>query len=339
MWKFASIITLSLLFGCVRRSQEPLKPAFYCWQTTLALSGEQSEYLSSSGCRKIYVKALDVGVDAATGDVVPYSQLAVADTAGLSRLEVVPVVFITNETIRRLTDDEKTNWLAEKIAAALVRAGAAGARGRRPEFQVDCDWTQGTREAFFRLLEKTRNCLPKDALLSATIRLHQYKFPDQTGVPPADRGMLMLYNTGDIDALSETNSIFKPDDANKYLKGAPAIYPLPLDVALPAFSWTLVFRDGELWKILPGHDDRLPTGVLERGTFQNGHYLRPGDFLRQEVISPELLRESALLAAGASLADDATIAFFHLDNHTPRAFPAPLIRSVCQLADSVRTAQ
>jgi hypothetical protein len=220
-----------------------------------------------------------------------------------------------------------------------VRAGSAGARAQNPEFQVDCDWTQGTREAFFRLLEKIRGHLPHGVLLSATIRLHQYKFPDQTGVPPTDRGMLMLYNTGDIDAPDETNSIFKPEDAKKYLKGAPATYPLPLDVALPAFSWTLVFRDGELWKILPGHDDHLPTGILERGTFQNGHYLRPGDFLRQEVVSPELLRESALLAAGASLADDATIAFFHLDNHTPRAFPAPLIRSVCQLADSVRTAQ
>ncbi|MFM8372648.1 MAG: hypothetical protein ACKOCO_09695 [Bacteroidota bacterium] len=339
MWKFASIITLSLLFGCVRRSQEPLKPAFYYWQTTLALSGTALDYLASSGCRKIYVKALDVGLDPADGSIAPYSRLVMADTAGLSQLEVVPVVFITNETIRRLTDDEKTGWLAEKIASALVRAGAAGARVPRPEFQVDCDWTQGTREAFFRLLEKTRGCLPEGALLSATIRLHQYKFPEQTGVPPADRGMLMLYNTGDIDAPDETNSIFKPEDANKYLKGAPASYPLPLDVALPAFSWTLVFRDGELWKILPGHDDRLPTGTLERGTFQNGHYLRPGDFLRQEVVSPELLRESALLAAGAHLADDATIAFFHLDNHTPRAFPAPLIRTVCQLADSVRTAQ
>lgn len=337
MWKFASVITLTLFFGCVKRPPKPLKTAFYCWQTTLGLSGEQSEYLSSAGCGKIYVKALDVGVDAASGDVVPYSQLAVADTAGLSQLEVVPVVFITNETIRRLTDDEKTGWLAEKIAAALVRAGAAGAR--RPEFQVDCDWTQSTREPFFKLLKKIRTCLPQDALLSATIRLHQYKFPEQTGVPPADRGMLMLYNTGDIDAPGETNSIFKPEDAKKYLNGAPARYPLPLDAALPAFSWTLVFRDEELWKILPGHDDRLPTGILERGTFQNGHYLRPGDFLRQEVISPELLRESALLVANASLADDATLAFFHLDNNTPRAFPAPLIRSVCQLADSVRTAQ
>lgn len=339
MLKFASIITLALLFGCVRRSQESLKPAFYCWQTTLGLSGAMSDYLASTGCKKIYVKVLDVGLDPADGSIVPYSQLTVADTAGLSQLEVVPVVFITNETIRRLTDDEKTGWLAEKIAGALVRAGSAGARAQNPEFQVDCDWTQGTREAFFRLLEKIRSHLPHGALLSATIRLHQYKFPDQTGVPPTDRGMLMLYNTGDIDAPDETNSIFKPEDAKKYLKGAPATYPLPLDVALPAFSWTLVFRDGELWKILPGHDDHLPTGTLEHGTFQNGHYLRPGDFLRQEVISPELLRESALMAAGASLADDATLAFFHLDNNTPRAFPAPLIRSVCQLADSVRTAQ
>jgi hypothetical protein len=142
MWKFASIITLSLLFGCVRRSQEPLKPAFYCWQTSLALSGTALDYLASSGCRKIYVKALDVGLDPADGSIAPYSRLVMADTAGLSQLEVVPVVFITNETIRRLTDDEKTGWLAEKIASALVRAGAAGARVPRPEFQVDCDWTR-----------------------------------------------------------------------------------------------------------------------------------------------------------------------------------------------------
>ena len=335
MWKFASVITLSMLFGCTGRSPESLKPAFYYWQTTLALSETLSDYLASTGCRKMYVKALDVGLDPADGSIVPYSQLMVADTAGLSQLEIVPVVFITNETIRRLTDDEKSGWLAEMIAASLVRASGMGTR----EFQVDCDWTPGTREGFFRLLEKIREYLPQGAILSATIRLHQYKFPEQTGVPPADRGMLMLYNTGEIDVVSESNSIFKPEDARKYLTGAPAIYPLPLDVALPAFSWTLVFRDNELWKILPGCDDRLPTGVLERGTFQNGHYLRTGDFLRQEVISPALLRESALLAAGANLADNATIAFFHIDNTTPRAFPAPLIRSVCQLADSVRTAQ
>jgi hypothetical protein len=76
----------------------------------------------------------------------------------------------------------------------------------------------------------------------------------------------MLYNTGDIDTPDETNSIFKPEDAKKYLKGAPASYPLPLDVALPAFSWTLVFRDGELWKILPG-----AMTVCRRAHWNAGH--------------------------------------------------------------------
>ena len=212
--------------------------------------------------------------------------------------------------------------------------------------QLDCDWTPSTRAAYFSFLKKLSAALPPGTQLSATVRLHQYKFPQETGVPPVDRGMLMLYNTGDIDDPGPRNSIFDPADARKYVQGAPAHYPLPLDVALPLFSWTLVFRDEALWKIIPEFPAQelrdttrfvqmvvdfphaLPLWQVRKGTFVGGHYLRPGDALRRESLSPELLRQAAQLAARLDLADDATVAFFHLDSSIVRRYPAQLIDSV-----------
>lgn len=326
-------LTLALLLGACHHSQpQPLIPAFYCWQTSFALSPEQQEYLQQIGCKKLYVKIADIGLEEGNAEIIPYSQLQVADTTGLSNFEIVRVVFITNEVFQNLTA-EKSTWLAEKIAALdALPASKAG----RQEWQIDCDWTNSTRAAFFKFLENLRKKLPAGACLSATIRLHQYKFPDRTGVPPVDRGMLMCYNTGDIDNAATANSIFDPADARKYLLGAPKNYPLPLDLALPAFSWTLVYRDNELWKIIPGEHAEIPMGILEKGTFLAGHYLRPGDLLRRETISAELLKNAAQLAAAADLADNATLAFFHLDAATRQHYPVQLIDAVCQTADSIR---
>ena len=134
--------------------------------------------------------------------------------------------------------------------------------------------------------------------------------------------------------------------------GTTKNYPLPLDLALPVFSWALVYRDGELWKIIPEVPDAelndttrfqkisnpkskiqnpKSTFRIRKGTFVAGHYLRPNDLLRVEAISPELLREAAALVAQADLADDATVAFFHLDTAIIRRYPVQLLDSVCQM--------
>ncbi|MBL7827096.1 MAG: hypothetical protein JNJ57_10725 [Saprospiraceae bacterium] len=329
---YSSLVALLLtLSTCRQTPPAPLTPAFYYWQTSLSLTSDQCAYLEQTACRKLYVKVLDIGLDPANGNIIPYTRLQIPQPATLPGLEYIPVVFITNETLKGISSSEIRN-LAEKMAASQ-----AVLPGTPHEFQVDCDWTPSTRTAFFELLGVLRGYLAAKTSLSATIRLHQYKFPEKTGVPPVDRGMLMCYNTGDIDSPQESNSIFSPDDAEKYIKGAPKHYPIPLDLALPAFGWTLVYRNEELWKIIPFVSDSLPSGELNKGTFQAGHYLRPGDVLRQEFISPELLQTATRLVAKTDLADDATLAFFHLDQSTPRNYPASLIRSVCQLADSIRT--
>ncbi len=76
-------------------------------------------------------------------------------------------------------------------------------------------------------------------VLSATIRLHQVKYFETTGVPPVKSGMLMFYNTGDLENPSEENSILNIETAELYLSGLED-YPMQLDIVLPLFSWAVV---------------------------------------------------------------------------------------------------
>jgi len=339
------LITVSLLFmmmACSPNPPQALKPAFYCWTTTLKITPSERGLLDSMGCKSLYVKILDIGRNATSGEIEPYSRTDMSDTAGLTGRAVIPTIFITNEVFKNISN-EKIDWLAGKIIESVAL------EGQFKSFQFDCDWTPSTREAFFLFLKKMRSKLPPGTSLSATIRLHQYKFPQKTGVPPVDRGMLMFYNTGDVEEEGARNTIFHPEDALKYLVGAPEDYPLPLDLALPIFSWGLVFREAELWKIVPGplpleamrtggkyieHPASEPFSArlweVREGTFLGGHYLRPGDHLRVSASSPDLLFKAAELAQKLDLADDASLAFFQLNAAGSEHFSAQLLDSVCK---------
>jgi len=333
---FAGLV-LAIASGCRQTPQRVATTAFYHWQTNLKITQTESAYLDSVGCKKLYVKVLDIGVNNISGAIEPFSRLEIKDTSGLQKWEITPAIFITNAVFKNISA-EKTDWLVGKIVENLL----ASPLYHFTEVQFDCDWTASTRQAFFLFLQKMKKALP-DRSLSATIRLHQYKFPDKTGVPPVSRGMLMFYNTGDIESEETINSIIDLHDALKYVQGAPARYPIPLDLALPVFSWTLVFREGAFWKIING----VPTGVndtlrferissdashfeVKKATFLSGHYLRPGDRLRVEAVSPGLLLETARLAAQVDLAEHVTVAFFHLDSIILRHYSPQLIDSVCQ---------
>ena len=343
---------LLLLSACSKPSRT-IKPAFYYWQTSFRLSPQECYFLESLECRKLYIKFLDIARDPESGAIRPLSLLELADTSGLAGKQIVPCVFITNNVFQQISP-AKIEWLAQKTAEALRSIGARfprdmaafGLGGKLQEgggeVQFDCDWTASTRDAYFSFLRKIKTYLPANCTFSATIRLHQYKFPNATGVPPVERGMLMFYNTGDIDDPEEINSIFQEEDAQKYLTGAPDHYPLLLDLALPVFSWGLVYRDEELWKIIPGLraaqltdtalfapvPGRVYLRAVKKGTFLSAHYLRPGDRIRLEEISPELLRTIALHADDADLAEDATVAFYHLDTSAVQQYPIPLLQTV-----------
>lgn len=345
---YSAILLLLFLLSCGKQPRTT-HAAFFHWQTRYAPDSTALAYIDKLHCRTLYIKLFDIGREEGSGAIRPYARLELADTAGLAGREIVPCVFITNAVFDGIYEAQ-IQTLAQKLAAALQTHPLYGRLGPQPEIQFDCDWTPSTREAFFSFLKNIRAQLPQNTRISATIRLHQYKYPKQTGVPPADRGMLMFYNTGDIDDPEERNSIYDDADARAYLQGAPRRYPLPLDVALPVFHWSLVYRDGELWKIIPGLTtaeladtvffkpvaienaaSAAPVWTVKRATLREGHYLRPGDWVRWEGLSPAQLRDAAGQAAQFDLAPDARVAFFHLDSALIRRFPVGYLHDVCRI--------
>lgn len=107
------------------------------------------------------------------------------------------------------------------------------------EIQLDCDWTKGTRKPFFTLCEEMKSCMDSTQTLSSTIRLHQLT---QTP-PPVDKGVLMVYNTGNLMEMTTDNSIFSRQDIEPYLRdNRLANYKLPLDVAYPTYGWSVVYH-------------------------------------------------------------------------------------------------
>lgn len=345
LYRISRCFSLLILFGvlvldsaCTYTSVKPSSAYFY-WKTIFQLSEQERTYLKALGCEKLYVKFLDVARDPDVGRIRPYSLLTVADTAGLTGKTIVPAIFLTNSVFTGISETEQKD-LVKNVLRAVRSVGKQFSDTIFQEILIDCDWTASSREAFFYFLKNLERQLSVGTQLIATIRLHQYKLPGQTGVPPVARGMLMCYNTGDIDHPDEKNSIFEPEDAARFLSGTIRRYPLPLDLALPVFSWSLAYRDEELFCILPALQlneladtsrfwrlDSIRFQVRRR-TFAEGHYLRPGDMIRFEQSDP-----GVAAAAAKNLPDwrgTFHIAFFDLAPTRPQDCPVALLDSICQ---------
>jgi hypothetical protein len=326
--KYFTGIGLLVIWACGSTPETaPLAgpPAFFHWKTTLSLTAPEQSLLNSAATRCLYVKFADLGVNPQNGDIEPYSLLRVTDTMGLTGRSVVPCVFLTNEVFQQHESDE-LDTLALRVVEALNSVAEQFPEPQRAFTAVllDCDWTASTRERYFAWLRVLQRLLPSGTDLCVTLRLHQYRYPEQTGLPPADRVMLMLYNTGDVEQLRTGNSIFDPTDALAYVQGAKK-YPIPMDLALPVFQWALIYRDATLWKIWPDP----PTDVLndtlrfsktgtnlftvKRTTFQGGLLLGAGDQVKLEAVDSLLLRQIKQIARQLPLAPDATVAYYHLE--------------------------
>jgi hypothetical protein len=271
--------------------------------------------------RRLYVKFFDVAWDDASNEAVP--QASLERVGEWTDYDMVPTVFITNQTMLELPATERKD-LAERILQKITSLWP----GLQPgEIQLDCDWTEGSRDAYFQLLALVRERLPTTTKLSVTLRLHQYRYPEQTGVPPADRAMLMFYNMGDLTDWEEPNSILNLEKARPYLQ-TTAPYPLPLDLALPIFNWGVLFREGKMIKLLPGLTANALTAVgaklldqgddqrfeITKSTYLEGYYLYRGDQLRLETIRAEQLVEAARLLRSVTTSSNAYLSFYHLDS-------------------------
>jgi hypothetical protein len=315
------LLVLLTAFACrshaVAADDPPATRAFYFWRTTFRLSDVERRALADLHVARLYVRAFDVDWDAAGNAPAWRGTLDVVDRAP-DGIEVVPVVFVRANVLHHADRERLAVELVEQARRAVAPLAAAPR-----ELQLDCDWTDATRDAYFDLIRRVRAA--SGLAITATIRLHQVKYRERTGVPPVDRGTLMFYNMGKFSADPDARMIFDARSAERYLARV-GDYPLPLDAALPIWSWTVHVRDERAIGVMQSTDPdelaRFPflaragddRYVARETAFLHGTLLREGDILKVEVTGPAETRAAAdMLAAHlAAVATPRTVTLFDL---------------------------
>jgi len=195
------------------------------------------------------------------------------------------------------------------------------------EIQIDCDWTLKGKEKYFAFL-RTFKKQNSDKKISATIRLYPYKYSKKMGVPPVDRGMLMCYNLGSVRSANTVNSIFNVDEMSKYVYHTK--YKLPLDIALPIFSWYVWMGNGKFKGIIHSGDRIMKDTVTFRKINDNKYevskdtvvediYYRQGDMLRYETAnSDELVK--AIDVLDKNILKYGRVSFFDMDENSIKLY-------------------
>lgn len=218
-----------LLMSCDR----PQIRSVYYWSTNLEIDSTKIDFLHRYDISRMYVRFFDVVADA-YGRSIPNATLLFSDIVP-SGIEVVPTVFVMPECLR---GDHKE--LARNILRRVLQMCSTNDIHGVREIQIDCDWTVSTRLAYHDFMRvMLRECHANGLQLSSTIRLHQLA---QTP-PPADRGVLMVYNTGDVTDMKCRQPILDMRDAAPYMRYL-SDYKLPLSAAYPIFSWRVLTRGG-----------------------------------------------------------------------------------------------
>lgn len=313
---------LILLLGLVSCVQDPtIERGFYHWKQDLDLSKDDEKFLKEIDADYLYVKYFDVIWR--DDQAIPVS---VVDIHSNPKQEVIPVVFITPDVFMNL-DSNGVEELSHKVAKKIRDTNQK--LSKFEEVQIDCDWTASVRDKYFYFLTLMEQEF-EGSKLSATIRLYQYKYPDIAGVPPIDKGLLMYYNMGDLRDYYEENSILNNDLGKQYLGGKK--YPLKMDIALPNFSWCLLFRQGQFEQISPNftksqlNDQHLFTKyghnkyIFNLDTVINDTYYRYGDELRYESCSEDELLTAVELLKEELNTEEVRILIYDLQHDTKEEY-------------------
>lgn len=319
------LLVACILLGESCEKQHTVRRGFYFWKTTYQTDQYEELRLRQAGCQQIYLRCFDVDWDEGTKRPAPRAMVRIQ--SGLSTaFGYTPVVFITQKTMLNISDGQ-VPILAARIASLLEQICTEN-RIVASEVQIDCDWTARSRDTYFRLLRalKTQPFI-RLKKISCTVRLHQVKYRNSSGVPPVDRALVMCYNVGNLKQPGAHNSILDVALAKNYL-GALESYPLPVDIALPLFSWCLHFRDGKMMGILRSITPEAVAGntlfsrqsdnlyLCRADISWQGYSLQAGDELRVESPSITALKELADFTAGKVRNDSLCVLFFHIDHLT-----------------------
>ena len=331
-----SVFAIALFFCLWLSCRKPgnAKSAFYYWKSSFSLDTQQTTILKNTANNTLYIRFFDIDWDSNTHRALPDAIISFKQSA--ANLNITPVIYITNKTFENITD-AAIDSLATN-SNMLVNHIAQSNQIKYQNMQLDCDWTVSTRTKYFNFITAFKKINPRP--LAVTIRLHQVKYKERTGVPPADKGVLMFYNMGKIDAgLQQASSIYNEVDAEKYIAYI-AQYPLPLDVALPLFSWSIQIRGGKVVQVYGniGKEQLIntlnfdQTGNIyqsKKSFFLNGVYIKENDTFKLEETDLSTLKKAAKqLSAWLPPQKNRTIIYYELGNINRSEFKAEALNKV-----------
>ena len=282
-----------LFNGCSKPQSYPwVETSYYYWKSALNLNDDDGLFLTQNHIQRFYIRFFDLDWDDNKKAFAERAPLTLGQIKALPP-EVVPVIFITPTATKHLVRRQQKNVAQEIITRCQDLLAKMNGKSLS-EIQIDCDWTPSTRENYFEFLKGFRALLSKGEkpiVLTATIRLHQVKYRNETGIPPVDRGVLMIYNSSTPLDWSDKNSILDESDARSYLKNISR-YPLPLDIALPLYRWGAQYNNSQrfirLFRLNPKNPEIAKSfthlsGILyqaDRDVYLGDIRFMQGDYLK-----------------------------------------------------------
>nr|WP_199003054.1 hypothetical protein [Flavobacterium sp. ASV13] len=353
------ILLFVILNGATCEKEHEVIRSFCYWKTDLNFDKQDDSLIKNLKMQHMYVRFFDVDWNPYAKEPLPVATIKDI-RLNRSNPEITPSIFITNEVVLQ-SDNKQLDSLAARIAKRVKQIGMQMNENKASkaaeeiaypkdyykqenrksinydsvksielaklkvdfkEILIDCDWTEKSQKNYFYLLKQIKKKIPT-AKLAATIRLWQYKYAEKAGIPPVDKGLLMCYNLTKPDDFKTKNSIGTSDELAQYITHDK--YKLKLDIALPLYSWAVVFRGNQFKGILSDYDElRNDTiklkkvsdskYVLKDDILVGQTYLRNGDEIRIEKISEDELEKMISIVKDKIQIDNQTkVTFFSFD--------------------------
>ncbi|NBC24800.1 MAG: hypothetical protein GVX78_04205 [Bacteroidetes bacterium] len=299
----------------------PKNISFYHWKSKALFTESYKKAISVSGADRIYMHYFDVQSlhePSWSHDGVFPNYLLKSVAGEFQHFDIIPVIYITNQVLK--TKDLDIISLSERIKKLVNQIHEEHFNEEVKQIQLDCDWTQATRYAYFDLIRELKKSFDVDV----TIRLHQIKYKNKTGVPPVPKGTLMLYNVGNLKDKAQ-NSILESQIVEKYIDQETE-YPLLLNIALPIFSQTVITNKNHEARLIntterdflekDGHFLPLDDMNFEviKDTLYKGFFLYEGYNLKLEEVTIKNIKDSYSIIQKSGLNTDEII-FYHLDDN------------------------
>lgn len=286
------LLTFILVVSCTEKQTHPY--TYYYWKTNLALKQTEKKALAESTTHFLYTRFFDV--DKVNGKFEPVAVIT-KDESFSTEKEIIPTIFITNRTFFEINESD-IKFLAENVYQLIQKKVKDYKLTSSKEIQIDCDWTAGTKDDYFKFLNELKKISGKE--ITCTLRLHQVKDKNLMGIPPVNKVYLMCYSTSSPLENSDKNSILDVNILKSYLSKLED-YPLKkIEVALPIYSWGIVTNHlgkHKLINALSKKDLENPDfkkisdneiEILKDG-FYFGSFMNKGFRIKVEEISDEQL--------------------------------------------------